>query len=107
MEVIDLDDTRPGNALTLAGEPTEHLRIPCLHRLDVRLGRKEMHVIHADGSGERWISKYLHTNPAVRREYVPLIRVHIANVVLGAARLPAGARRLDVLVDQPEVIDDG
>jgi hypothetical protein len=41
MEVVDLDDTsRPGDALTLAGEGTEHV--------DVRLRRIEMHVIHAD-----------------------------------------------------------
>src|SRR6266850_399786 len=39
------------DGLTLTGEATEHLRIPRLHRLDVRLGRIEMHVIHADGSG--------------------------------------------------------
>ena len=51
MEVVDLDDARPGDALTLAGEAAEHLRIPRLHRLDVRFGGIEMHVIHADGSG--------------------------------------------------------
>src|SRR5262249_60227070 len=76
MEVVDLDDTRPGDALPLPGEATEHFRIPRLQRLDVRLGRMKTHVTHADGPGYCRISKSLYTQPPLCGAHRPPSPIH-------------------------------
>src|SRR5262245_15521755 len=105
MEIHAIGYSGSCHCLALSRQTTEDFLVPGLDGRNIVSVEKHMNVVHADWTGQRWITKHLDAD-SIRSLDVPLVRIDVSYCVWNIRGLPLGARSVDIFQHESKVIED-